>query len=178
MATLNDAMDIDHPVRITARGTWEDLPKARPNGDPLPQVWAPEVYVETDDEGQVSREADRAMVAMLEHAGWDVLDGYSDERGYGGPIMHSSEFIGGGLERDILADPGIYVACVVECLRPDGLEETPAGWVVLKRRHADYPHEDGRLYDCAACELGPCVCADEPTHTPCLSIDCERQGED
>lgn len=37
--------------------------------------------------------------------------------------------------------------------------------------HVDYPHHFGRLYDCPACENGPCYC-DPTTDAPCVSIDC------
>ena len=36
--------------------------------------------------------------------------------------------------------------------------------------HVDYPHDPGRLYDCAACEQGPCTCTD--TDAPCVSAYC------
>lgn len=60
-------------------------------------------------------------------------------------------------------------------IEPDGtwdddLDENPAGWVALRLRHADYPHWSGRLYDCAACELGPCTC--NPSDAPCVSRHC------
>lgn len=37
--------------------------------------------------------------------------------------------------------------------------------------HVDYPHEPGRLYDCPACEEGPCAC-DPETDAPCVSAQC------
>jgi hypothetical protein len=37
--------------------------------------------------------------------------------------------------------------------------------------HADYPHLPGRLYDCDACEFGPCEC-DPETDAPCVSVHC------
>lgn len=37
--------------------------------------------------------------------------------------------------------------------------------------HADYPHSPGYLYDCNACENGPCVCSD-----PCNDPDCISSG--
>lgn len=33
--------------------------------------------------------------------------------------------------------------------------------------HADYPHEPGRLYDCAACE-SECFCTGNPGDTECV----------
>jgi hypothetical protein len=56
-------------------------------------VYAPTLY---DDE--------------LDSDRWELLDGYSGQYGYSGPVMHPSEFIGGGMARDILATPGTYVA--------------------------------------------------------------------
>jgi hypothetical protein len=42
--------------------------------------------------------------------------------------------------------------------------------------HANYPHLPGRLYDCAACELGPCVC-DPATDAPCVSDHCIQDDQ-
>jgi hypothetical protein len=50
--------------------------------------------------------------------------------------MHNSEFIGGGLERDLLSEPGVYVT-VVAGWTP-GEEDDPEegtileGWAILK----------------------------------------------
>lgn len=79
---------------------------------------------------------------------WILLQGYSGQDRYRGANLHSSELIGGGLARDILATPGLYVALVDyvgvcdECERNDygsagadeGHDECSddhiAGWVV------------------------------------------------
>jgi hypothetical protein len=70
--------------------------------------------------------------------------------------MHTSEFVGGGLEDHIRETPGSYAVVIVRC--DDGED---AGWAVAYRpppeQHADYPHEPGRLYDCPACEAS-CHC--------------------
>ena len=42
--------------------------------------------------------------------------------------------------------------------------------------HVNYPHEAGYLYDCPACELGPCVCSERPDRAPCVSSECERES--
>ncbi len=162
MTTLNDAMEIDHPVWIEPDGTWDDVPR-----NDFPTVRVPQFRLEVDQDGQLLPGADGEVRATARAAGWDVLDGYSGQHGYSGPIMHASESVRGHLERDILAEPGVYVACVVEC---GDLDENPAGWVALRLRHADYPHWSGRLYDCAACELGPCTC--NPSDAPCVSRHC------
>jgi hypothetical protein len=43
--------------------------------------------------------------------------------------------------------------------------------------HANYPHRPGRLYDCAACELGPCTC-DPATDAPCVSVHCIQTDDE
>jgi len=41
--------------------------------------------------------------------------------------------------------------------------------------HVSYPHAAGYLYDCLACENGPCVCSVDPERSaPCVSSNCER----
>lgn len=73
--------------------------------------------------------------------GWELItNGYTGQYGYSGPVMHSSEFIGGRLERDILERPGYYVALIVngycdysgetQCTEDIGCDCEPAGWTV------------------------------------------------
>lgn len=63
--------------------------------------------------------------------GWVLLDGYSGQYRYGGPLMHESEYIGGRMEQDILARDGIYVALVCYDLDEATEDETPdRGWAV------------------------------------------------
>ena len=75
-------------------------------------------------------------IGTEEIPGWELMNGYSGQDRYAGPIMHNSEFIGGQMERDILETPGIYVALV--CYWPDAEEsdedETYAeGWAVARK---------------------------------------------
>lgn len=91
---LGALMEIDHVIQVHADGRVTDAP---------PGIYAPEVY-----DGEVQ-------------PGWTLMNGYSGQHGYAGPIMHPSETIRGKLAEDILAEPGIYVAVVSTVL--DGLEE-------------------------------------------------------
>lgn len=128
---LNDQMDFDHVIRITEAGTVTE---------PSPAVSAPRVEVECldDDAGSITKEAEDAMIAMVEEQGWELMTGYTGQYSYRGPIMHQSEYVGGGLEDDIRATPGLYV--VVE---PTGLYPTeeaeercgdvPIGWVIARK---------------------------------------------
>jgi hypothetical protein len=117
---LNDTMEFDHVIRVADDGTVTDA-----NG------WhAPETFIDCDEDGQISAADEARFIAAMERAGWSLFTtGYSGQYSYRGPIMHASEYIGGALERDILASPGLYVACIVECLDDD----EPAGWIVLRR---------------------------------------------
>lgn len=117
--SLNDLMEFDHVVRVHDDGTITE-----PAG-----IHAPEVFVGTDDDGSILPENEREMLADLKRAGWSLMRGYTGQSGYRGPIMHPSEYIGGGLERDIRAAPGWYVAVVVETADSDD----PAGWAVAYR---------------------------------------------
>lgn len=77
--TLNDLLEFDHVVIVAEDGTVSDTPR---------DVDAPSLY-----DGE------------LDDASWSMLDGYSGQDRYSGPIMHNSEFVGEGcrMERDILA---------------------------------------------------------------------------
>lgn len=111
--TLSDMLEFDHPVIVHADGTVSDAVG----------VYAPEVYEDGD--------------ASLPYVndGWELLDGYSGQCGYSGPVMHPSEFVGGRLADDVLSEPGIYVVTAV-CDPDDG---EAYGWVVARRA------EDGAL---------------------------------
>jgi hypothetical protein len=95
---LSHLMEFDSPITVHEDGTVTDAAR---------DVYAPTLY----DDG-------------LDSSEWELMDGYSGQYGYGGPIMHQSEFIGGRMARDILAEPGTYVAIVANysptCLTCEG----------------------------------------------------------
>jgi hypothetical protein len=99
-------MEFDHVIRVHDDGTVTSVPGAR-----VPELFDEELY---------SPE-------------WSLMNGYSGQYGYAGPIMHSSEFIGGGLERDILAQPGLYVSLVSYVTTEDEDDDDISGWAVAYR---------------------------------------------
>lgn len=116
-------MEFHHVVEVHADGTVTDGPSG---------VYAPEVYVELDADGQmISLDPNDIQIDK----GWTLLNGYSGQDRYRGPIMHDSEFIGGGMERDILSTPGVYAAVTVIGLRPDGEQNDDdlVGWAVARK---------------------------------------------
>ena len=131
--SLNDQMDFDHVIRITEAGTVEQLPRDE-------YVYAPEVIVECldDDAGSITREAEERMIESVKEQGWELMTGYTGQYSYNGPIMHVSEFVGGGLEDAIRATPGLYVVVEPTGLYPsEEAEEAhgdqPIGWVVARK---------------------------------------------
>lgn len=104
--TLNKAFEFDVPVEVKGNGS------AAPRLD----IFAPDLLDE-----QVS-------------SGWELLNGFSGQDRYAGPIMHPSEYIGGGLARHILQHPGVYVA-VAAYYSPEaeGDETTIEGWAIAKQ---------------------------------------------
>jgi len=99
--TLNAVMDFDHVIQVHEDGTVTDGPS---------EVYAPDLYAETVSDG------------------WELMNGYSGQYGYSGPVMHPSEFIGGRMADDILTTPGVYVAVIA-----DGDEEDSDGWAVARK---------------------------------------------
>lgn len=83
---LNKIAEFDHAFRVLEDGTVESIDN----------VFAPTLC---DDE-------------IVDSWRWELVDGYSGQHGYGGPIMHDSEFLGGGMAIDVLMTPGIYVCLV------------------------------------------------------------------
>lgn len=147
---LSKIMETDHVIRVHLDGT-----VSHPEG-----VHAPEVNLSTDDDGQILAEHEAAMIEELARAGWSLMSGYTAQYLAGNtPIMHTSEFIGGGMAEEILeaADLGTprdYVALAVEVesevcpedakgctlngdrcdyCRDNGRETEDAGWMVAYR---------------------------------------------
>lgn len=108
---LNDVMEFDHVIEVREDGVVVDRP----------DLYAPDLY-----NGELMSE------------GWTLLNGYSGQDRYPGPIMHNSEFIGGRMAEDILAEPGVYVAliCYWDPEDPedgDGeVESYVEGWAVAR----------------------------------------------
>ena len=118
MPPLNELMEFDRVIQVTPKGVLIYRP----------DIPAPEV-----------------MDGELIGQGWTLMNGYSGQHGYSGPIMHSSEFIGGGMERDILSTPGFYVALVANystCDECEGIEDADCqndhaeGWAVARQEEA------------------------------------------
>jgi hypothetical protein len=131
--SLNDIMQIDHVVRVHSDGTVTDAG---------PGVYAPELAMDSADDYQILAEHEQDYAAQAERQGWDLMTGYSGQVGGARSfLMHPSEYIGGGLERDILARPGLYVAITVEMLPAGDGDESespePAGWAVARRDEPD-----------------------------------------
>lgn len=106
---LTDRMEFDHVIRVREDGRVVDVP----------DVCAPSLYWIGDGH-------------ELDGTGWTLLNGYSGQYRYAGPIMHESEYIGGRMARDIASTPGVYVALV--CYSGDGHadEDDVAGWAVAR----------------------------------------------
>ena len=98
-AELQAIADFDHPFTVSDDGTLSDAH----------DVYAPEVYHSETDDIEIDGIAGRRGET------WEALYGYTGQYSYNGAVMHSSEFLGGGLADDILSTPGTYVVVVVEC---------------------------------------------------------------
>lgn len=93
------------------------------------------------DNGAVVRRPDLFAPTLyeseLDSSDWRLWSyGYSGQWNYAGPILHNSEYLGGGMLRDLLAEPGIYVMLV--CLwnsEEDGIDVE--GWAIAKLKESD-----------------------------------------
>lgn len=99
---MSDVLEFDVVVRVHPDGSVTNEPN----------VFAPSLY-----DGELGT------------SGWTLMDGYSGQQSYSGPIMHASEYVAGRMERDILANPGLYVA-LVDYPLDDG---EPDGWAVAHK---------------------------------------------
>jgi len=125
--TLDDLIGLDTmPVEVNADGT---ITERR-------DLYTPEVYANTTDDGEsYLPDAEADAHATLNREGWEPMRGYTGQHGAGADawFMHASEFIGGGLARDILATPGVYAAVVIYPLAAEGVEVEPTEWAVIRR---------------------------------------------
>jgi len=121
-------MEIDHVIRVNHTGQVMPVPLMS-SGIELEVVLTNPDTWEWEDEFSIPE-------------GWELLSGFSGQYSYSGPIMHNSEFVGGGLERHILETPGYWVAVVVEshcqytqenCSEESGCDCDPAGWAVAHK---------------------------------------------
>lgn len=104
---LNAIMEFDHVVRVHDDGT-----VTAEDG-----IYGPNLL---DDD--------------LDGPGWTLLDGYSGQDRYSGPIMHDSEFIGGQMAEDILSEPGVYVV-IATYYSPETDDDDLVceGWAVARK---------------------------------------------
>lgn len=112
--TLDRAVEFDHVFTVVDSSTITDGPVG---------VYAPELYWESD--------------GHLIGDDWELVDGYSGQHGYRGPIMHASETLSGGMARAVLAEPGTYVVLACECAGCDDCDNgadscEPAGWALAR----------------------------------------------
>lgn len=134
---LNDIMEFDHPIRVNPDGTIDPDPRKSHPGTP----YAPESVMQTRHDGQVDDGDEEAWIESIRRQGWEPERGWTGQHGYRGPVMHASEYVGGGLEDHIRETPGLWVVVSVECL-PD---EDP-----------DPDDEDHDPADCETCERRDC----------------------
>ena len=124
---LNEAMSFGHVVWSDGCGNvYQRFTGPQPDG---PET----VYLILDDDGQ-SLDDDYQDVPD----GWEPLTGFTRQDPYHGPTMHTSEFIGGRMERHIRDNAGYYAAVVVDGLynRPEAGhpdEDMTMGWAVFHR---------------------------------------------
>lgn len=128
--SLNDIMEFDHVIKVNKDLT---IDESTTDVNPYFELYCYLVDVETWEWS-----GDEELISSLP-AGWTLLSGFTGQYSYNGPVMHPSEFIGGGLERHIRETPGYYVALVVEsdcgykmdnCDPESGCDCEPAGWAV------------------------------------------------
>ncbi|MHB8415615.1 MAG: hypothetical protein ACYDB1_09575 [Acidiferrobacteraceae bacterium] len=72
---------------------------------------------------------------VLESDAWEFVDGFSGQDSYSGPIMHESEYLGGGMARFVLDNPGVYVMTpAYYSPEEEGGDFVIEGWALLKHK--------------------------------------------
>ncbi len=105
--------DFDHVFRVLPDGSTQDVPN----------VYAPDVT-----------HCDAHDIEISSGEDWSALTGYTGQHGYRGAVLHPSEYFGGGLYRDVMSTPGVYVLTVVrdEDADRDAGDDDAVGWTVLR----------------------------------------------
>lgn len=115
---LSELMEFDHVIHVDESGNATSAPQS-------PYV----PYVEHDSSHDVTLDG----IPYRDASTWAPLVGYTGQHGYRGAVMHSSEYIGGALARDILSAPGLYVSVIVMAQSDsDDIEQDFAGWAILR----------------------------------------------
>lgn len=109
--------DLDHILSLT-------FPPIRVNLDgtlTTEDIYAPDSFDMGTDDADV--------IGQARSAGWELVTGYSNQHGYSGPVMHTSEYIGASMVRAILATPAVYAVASVD----DADDGYPVGWVLMRK---------------------------------------------
>jgi len=109
---LNAVMEFHHVIRVN-----EDL-----TIDEHVDLFAPDLEQNEVEEGKWEE--------SMYDTEWSLLSGFSGQDRYTGPMMHESEYIGGGLAAHILATPGYWVAIYPTVTDIDGEELVEDSWAV------------------------------------------------
>lgn len=74
--------------------------------------------------------------------GAEFINGFSGQDRYAGPIMHESEYLGGGMAQYVLDNPGVY-ALVAAYYAPEDETEDSApeihGWALVRLKENSAP---------------------------------------
>lgn len=81
--------------------------------------------------------SDEMSIEMLASDGWTPVNGWSNQQGYSGPIMHPSETLSGFMAQHVLETPGLYMAAMVEEWKEDREEPDLVGWVLLYKEREE-----------------------------------------
>jgi hypothetical protein len=115
---LNEEMEFDHVIYSFGDGRIADVVG----------LWAPVAHQYQDEHGEW---LDPELEEFQGNQPWSLMNGYSGQDRYSGPWMHQSEFVGGGMARDILATPGFFVTIYPSMIAESKDDNTePDTWAV------------------------------------------------
>ena len=116
---------------------------------PLTYIMDFDLVVRVDPDGMITEARDVQAPSLfdddLDSTVWTLLDGFSGQHGYSGPLMHQSEYVGGGLESYIRSHPGLYVSLV----NTPADDTEPTEWAVAYCPLPDMHHTDCDVYQAA-----------------------------
>lgn len=121
--TLNSAVEFDCPFRVNEDGTI-----TRAAG-----IYAPDCIMgdEIDD-----KDRKKYVYPFPGYPEWELISGFSGQDSYPGPVMHNSEYLGGGMAEYVLENPGVYVIMAVFWLPddPEAERDYVEGWILARLR--------------------------------------------
>lgn len=109
--TLNGLVEFDCPFRSFGDGTISNVTG----------IYAPDTLYGNEIE---DKDRTKYVYPFPGYSDWELISGFRGQDSYSGPVMHNSEYLGGGMAEYVLENAGVYVLMAVSW-PPENDEDEP-----------------------------------------------------